>query len=165
MLERVGGRFVVERLHDASRVARREVADDIGQLRRMQAREALARHRQPHVRGIDVGNRRDVVPSDQRTRNAVQQVWRKPARAEPPQEAREADVGRDDTQRPAGIGDLKVVDAHDLAPVDVDDLLIEQIANQIQRFALGRSGLERFRPQNDGTLGIERDDIAERAIS
>ena len=60
------------------------------------------------------------------------------ARPEPAQQAADADVGGDDAQRSAGARDLDVVDAHDLAAVDVDDLLVEQIFDQVQRFVVGR---------------------------
>jgi len=38
----------------------------------------------------------------------------------------DTDVGGDDAHRARGAGELDVVDAHDLAAVDVDDLLVEQ---------------------------------------
>jgi len=50
--------------------------------------------------------------------------------------ARARDVHRHDVQQQVTVDrrrfDLDVVDAHDLAPVDVDDLLIEQIAFEEQ---------------------------------
>ena len=38
---------------------------------------------------------------------------------------------------PPVLRDLEVVDAHDLAAVDVDDLLVEEILDQVERLLFG----------------------------
>ncbi len=62
--------------------------------------------------------------------------------AQPAQQAGHADVGGDDAKCVAGARDLEVVDAHDFAAVDVDDLLVEQIGDEIQRL-VARAGRAR----------------------
>ena len=43
------------------------------------------------------------------------------------------DVGCDHAQRAARVRNLEIVDAHDFAAVDVDDLLVEEIAHEEER--------------------------------
>ena len=138
MFERVGGRFVVERTDDARGVARREVADDLGQIGGVQPREAESETDS----WICVGLRScsgATLSQAISVRGSVSTSARPrlPA-AEPAHDAAEPDVGRDDAQRAAGARDLDVVDAHDLAAVDVDDLFVEEILDQIERFVVGR---------------------------
>ena len=112
---------------------------------------------------------RDVVPSDQRARDAVEQFRRDPIRAEPAQQARDADVGGDDAQRIARARDLDVVDANDLAAVDVDDLLVEQVVDQVEGVVLGRREFVRRDAEDDRSLIVDvahgRDRCEARAVA
>jgi len=64
---------------------------------------------------------------------------------QPPDGTARPDVHREDVQQEVAVGrrrfELDVVDAHDLASVDVDDLLIEQIALQEQQAVGGGEAL------------------------
>ena len=82
-------------------------------------------------------------------------------RAEPAQQAADADVGGDDAQCAAGARHLDVVDAHDLAAVDVDDLLVEEVLDQIQRFVIRRAHDLRRCGQHDAAR-VERGDFGDR---
>ena len=83
-------------------------------------------------------------------------------RPEPPQKSGEPDVGGDDAQPPAGIGDLDVVDANDLSAVDVDDLLVEQIGDEIELLLLGRRGFFRRHRQCDVSIAVDVGDGLDR---
>ena len=87
---------------------------------------------------------------------------RQPAAAEPAQHPADPDVGRDHAQRAAGARQLDVVDPNDLAAVDVDDLLVEQILDQVQRFVFRRDvGGRRF-PQHHAPVVVELEDVLDR---
>ncbi len=121
----------------------------------MESREPALFDRKPHVRRIDVANRRDRIPRDHRARNVAghAESQRLPNERNPSRrkQSGDADVGGDDAQPAARVGDLDVVDAHDLAAVDVDDLLVEQIGDEIELLSLGRRGLLRRDGQRDGS--------------
>ena len=88
---------------------------------------------------MDVGDRRDGIPCDERARYALEDFRCDLTRAQTAQQSRDADVRGDDAQGSARIRDLEIVDAYDFATVDVDDLLIEKIANEKER-VLGSRG-------------------------
>ena len=64
----------------------------------------------------------------------------------------DADVGGDDADRAGGARELEVVDAHDLAAVDVDDLLVEEILDEVQRLVVGRRVDRRRRGEQHGAV-------------
>ena len=84
------------------------------------------------------------------------------AQTEAAQQSGDADVGGDDAQPSARVGNLDVVDAHDLAAVNVDDLLVEQIGNEIEFLALGRRRLFRRHRQRDVAVAIDVGDRLDR---
>ena len=138
MFQRVGGLFVGERADDARRVLRRQLADDPGEIGRAHARQPVLADGEPDLVGVEVVQRRDVVPRDERARDARDQARRDAPAAEPAQQPRDADVRGDDADRAGRARQLEVVDAHDLAAVDVDDLLVEEVFDQVQRLVVGR---------------------------
>src|SRR5271165_1373459 len=107
----------------------------------MKPRQAVSRDRKLDLVRIDVAQRRDVVPRDQRARDLIEQTRSHATDAEAAQQSGNSDVGRDDAQRSAGVGDLEVVDAHDLASVDVDDLFVEKILDEVERLLFGEGYL------------------------
>ena len=161
VLERVGSRLVVERADDPRRVLRRQLADDVCQFGGVQPREPVLADRQPDLGRIEVVQRRDVVPRDQRTRHAIDQARDESRRTEPAQQPADPDVGGDHAQRAGGARDLDVVDPHDLAAVDVDDLLVEQILDQVERLVVGRPHDARRR-QQDECVGFDVGDFGDR---
>ena len=77
----------------------------------------------------------------------AQREVRDDALGEPADGAARADVDGDDVQREVAVDgrriDLDVVDAHDLAAVDVDDLLVEEVALEEEHAVGRRVGLPR----------------------
>ena len=131
LLDRVGGGLVVERGEDAGPVLRRQLVDDRGEVGRVELGEAGVRDAQ-----LDRGDRRlervHVLPVDVALRDARRRLRAmRPAGAlepEPPQQAGGADVDGDEVQRALDLVEAQVVDPDDLAAVDVDDLLVQQVA-------------------------------------
>jgi len=76
---------------------------------------------------VEIVQRSDVVPRDQRARNPIRQRAAQVAAAQAPHDPAETDVGGNDAQCAAGARDFDVVDAHDFAAIDIDDLLVEEI--------------------------------------
>ena len=157
MFEGVGGGLVVECPDDARRVVGREIADDLGEVGGVQPRQPVLGDRELDLRGVEIVQRRDVVPGDQRARDPRDDGRRDAAPAEAAHDPADPDVGGDQPQRAAGARDLDVVDAHDLAAVDVDDLFVEEILDEIERFVLGgHVGGRRF-AQHDAAVVVEFD--------
>ena len=82
-------------------------------------------------RGDRALDRVDVLPVDVALLERQPQVaGERPERAldaEPAEQARRADVDRDEAQRALDLVEAEVVDADDPAAVDVDDLLVHQV--------------------------------------
>src|ERR1700680_2974843 len=96
MFERVGGGLVVERTDDARRILRRQFFDDVGEFRRMEAREPVLGDREAHVEGIDVGDWRDVIPGDDRAWKAPEETGCEAPPTQTTQKTAGANVGGDD---------------------------------------------------------------------
>ena len=100
----------------------------------MQLGEARVRDAQLDRRdaGLD---RVDVLPVDVALRgrqpDVAGQDAERPLDPEAPQQAGRADVHRDQVEHAVDIVETEVVDAHDLAAVDVDDLLVEEVGAQL----------------------------------
>src|SRR6185369_9876294 len=79
-------------------------------------------------------DRVDVLPVDVALRRRQPQVpGQDPVRTLDPQPAQQPgrpDVDRHQVELPVHVVESQVVDAHDLATVDVDDLLVEQVGAQ-----------------------------------
>ena len=118
----------------------------------MSAMSAGCSLRQPFVGDLQLDAARrigleqiDELPRDHARRNPLEQRAQRERRddalREPPDGAAGADVHGDDVQQQVAVDrrrvELDVVDAHDLAAVDVDDLLIEEIALEEEQ-AVGR---------------------------
>ena len=133
LLDGVGDRLVVERGQDAGPVARRELVDDRRQVGRVELGQAGVRDAQPD-RGDARLDRVDVLPVDVALRGRQAQVaGHDPVGAldpEPAQQPGRPDIDRDQVELAVDVIEAEVVDAHDLAPVDVDDLLVEQVGAQ-----------------------------------
>ena len=103
----------------------------------------------------------DELPGDDARRNLLEQRAQRERRddalREPPDGAARADVDRDDVQQQVAVDrrrfELDVVDAHDLAAVDVDDLLIEQVALQEQHAVRRRDSV----PSSDTSVSARTD--------
>ena len=162
LLDRVGDRLVVEGGQDAGPVAWRELVDDRGKVGRVELGQARVRDAQPD-RGDARLDRVDVLPVDVALRRRQPQVARQdPVGAldpEPAQQPGRPDVDRHQVELPVDVVEPQVVDAHDLAPVDIDDLLVEQVGAQPDLIrALGEAGdvdrgprQPRARPSNRAT--------------
>ena len=133
LLDGVGDGLVVERGQDAGPVARRELVDDRRQVGRVELGQAGVRDAQPD-RGDARLDRVDVLPVDVSLRRRQPQVaGQDPVRAldpEPAQQPGRPDIDRHQVEPAVDVVEAQVVDAHDLAPVDVDDLLVEQVGAQ-----------------------------------
>src|SRR6202011_4192735 len=108
VFERVRRALVVERTNDPRGVLRGEFADDVCQFGGMQPGEAMFRDGEADLRRAEVVERRDVVPGDQRARDAIDQSRNDLRRTQPAQQTTDADVCRNDAQRSAGACDLDV---------------------------------------------------------
>ena len=97
------------------------------------SRQAGVRHAQ-----LDRGDARldrvDVLPVDVALRRRQAQVAGEDPvaalEAEPAERGRRADVDGDQVEPALDVVEPQVVDPDDLAPVDVDDLLVEQVGPQ-----------------------------------
>ncbi len=140
LLERVRRHFIVERLEHGLALGGREVLDDVGDVGRVEAREAAVRDLELHAARRIRFEQIDELPRDHARRNPVEEraerEGRDQAPGEAPDRAARADVDRDDVQHDVAVHgrrvDVDVVHAHDLAAVDVDDLLVEQVALEEQ---------------------------------
>ena len=122
-------------------------------------------HREAHLGGIGLANRRDRTPRDHRPGTAVD-ARRESAterfEAETAQQPGDADVGRHDAHAAPGAGYLDVVDAHDFAAIDVDDLLVEQIGDEVECLIVARRRLCGRHRQRDGTVAVDVGDGVDR---
>ena len=143
MFERIGRGLVVELSDDGRRFARREIADDLGELGRMQPSELLSLTERRTCDGLAsrIGETELQAIIERGTRDrSGREAPAERLQPEPAQQPGDANVRSDDAQPSAGVGHLDVVDAHDLAPVDVDDLLVEQIGDEIELLSLLGAG-------------------------
>ena len=101
----------------------------------MQQRELRARHGDAHaLLGHVRVERLDEVPRDDAARESLaKDPLGEPFRADASQESAEPDVSAHEAQLPLDVGELKVVHAHDLRAVRVDDLLVHEIARETER--------------------------------
>jgi hypothetical protein len=128
-----------------SSFGRRQVLDDVGDVRRMELGEALVGDLQldaPCRVGLE---QIDELPRDHARRDLLEQCPQRERRDQPFRQPADRttrpDVHRDDVQQQVAVDrrrlELDVVDADHLAAVDVDDLLVEEVALQ-QQHAVGR---------------------------
>ena len=145
LFERLGGDLLVDRLEHRFALGRREILDDVGDVGRVQLRQALVGDLQldaPRRIGLE---QIDELPRDHPRRNPLEQRAQRERRddalRQAPDRAAGADVDGDDVDREMAVDrrrlELDVVDADHLAAVDVDDLLVEQVALEEQQ-AVGR---------------------------
>ena len=126
-------------------LGRREVLDDVGDVGRVQLRQTFVGDLQLDAAGRVGFEQIDVLPRDHPRRNPLEQRPQRERRHDALRQAADgaagADVHRDDADQEVAVDrrrfELDVVDADDLAAVDVDDLLIEQVALE-QQHAVGR---------------------------
>ncbi len=155
-LEGFGGYVFIERLENCLALVGSQIFHDVGDVGGMQLGQAFVRDFQLHAArwiGLD---EIDEVPGNGTRRNPAQQGVESGSRGHSTQQAPDgaarAYIDRDDAQDGTRgfVGrsrfrriehQVDVVDADYLAPVDVDDLLIEQIAfQQEQTFGAVRGG-------------------------
>ena len=100
----------------------------------MELGEARVRHAQLD-RGDAGLDRVDVLPVDVALRGRQADVAGQDAEgtldAEPAQQPGGPDIDRHEVELPLDVVETQVVDAHDLAAVDVDDLLVEEVGAQL----------------------------------
>ncbi len=105
----------------------------------MQERELRVRQREPDVLAARL-ERLDEMPGDDPARQLAADdagdPLGRPLPADPAEEAAEPDVGADEAELAALVVELEIVHAHDLGPVGVDDLLVQEILAQAE--GLGR---------------------------
>src|ERR1043166_1166368 len=143
--KRFGGHFAVDVLEDRLAVLRAEILDDVGEIRRMHLLEQpvgdIQSQAAPGIRLEDVTE----LPANGVRRNAGLQAAH-PARRQhslhdPAENAPDSNV---DLQHPQLIETVllaqfegNIVDPHHLAPLGIDDLLIEQVAHHAQHVLVG----------------------------
>jgi len=145
LLQRLGGHFLVDRFEHRFAFGRWQVFDDVGDVGRVHPRQARVLDLQLDAARRVGFDEVDELPRDDARRNPVEQGARGErwhhALDESADGAAGADVDRGDTEDDVAVDrcgiELDVVDANDLAAVDVDNLLIEQIALE-QEDAVGR---------------------------
>ena len=118
----------------------------------MQLGQAAVRHAQ-----LDRGDRRldwvDVLPVDVPLGDGQAQVsGERPERSlhsETPQKAGTADVHRNEMEGPRDLVQSQVVDPHDLASIDIHDLLVHQVRAQedLVRALAEFADVDRRRPE------------------
>ena len=138
LFQRLGGDFFVERLEDGFALGRSKVFDDVSNVGRVQFRQAVERNLQldPARRiGLDKINE---FPRDHPRRNfgqsSLQRRGGNHAFQQPADGAARAHIHRAKLENDVLVAnllvDVDVVDPHDFAAVNVDDLLVEQVALQ-----------------------------------
>jgi hypothetical protein len=138
--ESFGGNIFIQGAENGFALIGREVFYDVGDVSGMERRQAFVRNLEfDAARGIGF-DEIDKTPGDRARRNSLEQDVKCGARRQAAQEATDgaadADIDRLNAQdgvRAAGLCDgvdleVHVVDANDLASVNVDDLLIEKIS-------------------------------------
>jgi hypothetical protein len=156
-----------DRLEHRLALGRRQILDDIGDVGRVKLRETLVGDLQlDPARRIGL-EQVDELPRDHARRNALQERAQRERRNDALRQAADrpagADIHRDDVQEEVVVDrrrlELDVVDADHLAPVNVDDLLVEQVALEEQH-AVGRREfvpLRRIgRRPHRGASGLDR---------
>ena len=140
LLERLGGHLFVERLEQGAALGGTELFDDVGHIGGVELADAVVRDAQfeaaVRVRLDDVA----VLPGDRVLLEARLQLSDHPvgqdALGEPPEGPLQAHAHLVDPELVVRVGALDaqrdVVDAHHLAAIHVDDLLVEQIAVEQQ---------------------------------
>ena len=107
-----------------------QVAHDLGEVRGVEVRHRLARHRQRQPVELRL-HRLEELPGDQLVAQGVADRLEEgpPAAldAQPPQDPPHPHVDVGDVGRAPLLGELHVVHPHDLRAVDVDDLLVEEV--------------------------------------
>ena len=132
-----------------SRSAGGEILDDVGDVGRMQLGQTLVGDLQFDAARRIGFEQVDELPGDDARRNPLEQGAQRERRhdalREPADGAAGADVDRDDVEQQVAVDrrrlELDVVDPDHLAAVDVDDLLIEEVALEQQQAVGGRETL------------------------
>ena len=147
--ERFGGHFMVDGFEDGFAIVGAQIFHDVGQVRRVHLLQHLVADvetQSPLRIGFDDAA---MLPGDGVRGNerlhAANPAGRNGALRQPPEDAAQSDVDVDDADGVA-IGfvlDLKcnVGYPDHLAPLPVDDLLVEQIADQAQHVLVGMIGV------------------------
>jgi hypothetical protein len=130
LLHHVGQGFVVEGGEHAGAVARREVLDDRREVSRVELRESGVGDAQAHA-GDGRVERVHVLPVDVALGERGVDVARDRPEwtfdPQPPEEPGRPDVNGNEAEAPLDVVQADVVDADDLASLDVHDLLVEQV--------------------------------------
>ncbi len=140
LLECFSRHLLVQRLEHGLLFRRRQVLDDVRDVRGVHLRQPFVGDLQLHAPGRIGLDEVDVLPGDDAWRNLLEQGAQREGGNEPlhqpPHRAAGPDVDREHVELDVAVGrvrvELDVVDPHDLAPVDVDDLLVEQVALEQQ---------------------------------
>ncbi len=139
---------------DGGALRGRELLEDVGDVGGMELVEALVGHGQLDLRQVAV-EQVHVVPRDERLRQLRAHERGEPAhealkgRRDAAQDAAGTHFGAEQAQLVARLGQLQVVDAHDLHALRVDDLLVQEVSVeqdlvglQVAESDLGRRDVE-----------------------
>jgi hypothetical protein len=160
LLDGIGDGFVVERGEHTGAVLRRQLIDDFRQVGRVELGQTGVRDPQLDRRNRAL-NRVDVFPVDVALVKWAVEPAREAARrtfnAKAAQQSGRANIDCHQAQRALDHVQAEVVDAHDTAAVNVDDLLVHQILLQQDLVAaLAELGHVECRRSQPGAAGIER---------
>ena len=159
-MQRLGGRLDVQLLEDAGSLGARDLAQDVRDVGRMEPLELLLGQRGLEALEAPVERLHRVPRDEPRGKRRVREpsAARRDARAEdPPHEAAHADVGSREHEVARQDVELEVVHAHDLHAVDVDDLLVEEVARE-EDLVLPRGTVQEVLPHEAGADGAALED-------
>ncbi len=147
------------RLEHRFAIGRRQILDDVGDVGGMHLRETAIGDLQLDASRRVGFEQIDEVPRDHPRRNPLEQRPERERRDDALREtadgAARTHVDGDDVQQQVTVDgrrfELDVVDAHDLAAVDVDDLLVEEVALEQQH------AVERRHPRPLRDVGVRAD--------
>ncbi len=147
----------------------RQLLDDVGDVGGVQLVQPLVRDGQLDLRQVAV-EQVHVVPRDDVLVELLSEELGDPRdealerRGDAAQDAAHADLGAEQAQLVAGLGELEVVDAHDLHALRVDDLLAHQVAREQDLVGLQVAEADlRARDVEHDLLAVEeRDELAPR---
>ena len=140
LLQGFGGDLIVESLEDGFALGGRQVFHDVGDVGGVQFGQAIERNLQPDAAGrIDLDEVNELPRNHSRRNLGEKQLQcrcRNHAFQQPADRSARAHVDRAKLEHNVVMAkllvDVNVIDPHNLAPVDVNDLLVEQVALQQQ---------------------------------
>ena len=120
----------------------------------MQQRQLVVGHLQLHAAGLAAADRLDRLPVEQVRLHPARKPLGQARQAQPPHDGAAGNIDADHPQAAVGAGQLQVVDADELVPLGVDDLLVEDVAGQEDLALLRLDRLQFGRRQAQHGLGF-----------